>query len=98
MTKPIEEVIKEMRLVAYPAFKEAKDNEYQEVDEKLTAILTEANLSNNDICDIIKNYYIDWSSDNSDEWVIKYDPNNAKIIYPGKVEMTADHAANLPKP
>lgn len=91
MKKDFAQLIKEIRVALRPEFRSIGDyvdvpeevhKRLEEFESKLEQILAESGYSLLEFCEIQKDYFMDFSSDNPDEWIIKYDPNNPEIIYP----------------
>jgi hypothetical protein len=82
--------LKEMRIALHPEFERIVGNSSlssDQLDQALLAIeakqeeMVNANgYTLEEFGHIIKDYFIDFSSENPDEWIIREDPANAQII------------------
>lgn len=90
MRKEFAQLIKEMRLAFHPEFKAIANNSNlstEQFDQALTALETkqkqmiiEAEYSQEEFDQLCKEHFMDFSSPNSDEWIIRHDVDNAHII------------------
>lgn len=53
-----------------------------ELEAKQDKMILEAGWTNTEFHAVSKEYFIDFSSENPDEWIIRHDPENAKVITP----------------
>lgn len=56
----------------------------EEIDRQLGIILADAGWTYTEYTNMMDNYFMDFSSDNPDEWIIRYDPENTntpQIVY-----------------
>ncbi len=80
-------LVKSMRLVLRPDFKaleslegEPHDQALSDLEKKSAQMIVENGYSEDEFYSLYQEYFIDFSSDNPDEWIIKHDPDNAQII------------------
>ena len=82
-------LVKAMRLVLRPEFKsivdkaltpEQQDEALVEIEKKSLKIIVENGYTEEEFYALHRQYLMDFSSENPDEWVIKHDPENAQII------------------
>lgn len=83
-------LIKSMRLVFRPDFKtitlseglttEQLDQALLELEKKQQQMIVENGYTQEEFDVLYREYYMDFTSDNPDEWVIKHDPENPVII------------------
>jgi len=80
-------LIKDMRKVLRPDFKKLENlvgpehsNTLQHVEETSAKMITEAGYTESEFYTLSTEYYMDFSSENPDEWIIRHDPENAQII------------------
>jgi hypothetical protein len=52
----------------------------ESVEEKSSKMILEAGYTETEFYSLSGEYYMDFSSENPDEWVVKLDPENAQII------------------
>lgn len=93
MTKtPFPELIKSMRKVLNPKFKaiattqttgaSSADNLLQDIEDEYAKLTAAGGYTVDEFAEETKNYFIDFSSSNLDEWVVRLDPEHATIITP----------------
>lgn len=89
MKKDFATLIKELRLTLQAEFKsvvssglpiEEVSAKLSDLEDKQDAIVKEAGYEPTEFNQLLKEYFMDFSSPNSDEWVIRHDPENAAII------------------
>lgn len=80
-------LVKEMRKCLRPSFKrletlvgEEHSNTLENVEETSSKMITEAGYTEHEFYTLSSEYYMDFSSENPDEWIIRHDPENAQII------------------
>lgn len=83
-------LIKSMRLVFRPDFKaitlkadlsvEQLNQALEELEQKQQQMIVDNGYTKEEFDSLYREYYMDFSSDNPDEWVIKHDPANPVII------------------
>lgn len=80
-------LIKSMRLVLKPEFDRLdalKDEEHDQmlafIESKSLQMIQDNGYTEEEFYTIYAQYYMDFSSNNPDEWIIKLDPNNAQVI------------------
>lgn len=80
-------LVKSMRLIFKPDFKaleslahEEHDRVLSELESKSSQMIVDNGYTEEEFYSLYQEYYMDFSSDNPDEWVIKHDPSNAQII------------------
>lgn len=90
MKKEFAQLVKDMRVAFHPQFKsiasntelstEQFDKELAELEEKQKAMIVESGYTQNEFDQLCREHFMDFSSSNPDEWVIRHDPDNAHII------------------
>jgi hypothetical protein len=82
-------LMKEMRIVLHPMFKamSVKDGTnlgptLDDLEKKKTEMLLQADWTDEEFNKAGDEYYMDFSSENPDNWIIRHDPANATIITP----------------
>lgn len=89
MKKDFVQLIKDMRLALMDEFQaivtsdlsvEQKGQKLLELEEKQDKMIAEAGYDPSEYYKHLTDYYMDFRSSNPDEWVIKYDPENAQIV------------------
>lgn len=87
MKMDIVTLIKSMRTVLRPEFKKLNSSFGAEhsstlefIEEKSSQMIAEAGYSESEFYSLSREYYMDFSSENPDEWIIRHDPKNAVII------------------
>lgn len=87
MKTDIVTLIKSMRKVLRPDFKklealvgEDHSHTLESVEERSSQMISEAGYTESEFYALSSEYYMDFSSENPDEWVIRHDPENAQII------------------
>lgn len=89
MKKDFVQLIKEIRLTLQAEFKLVVSSELpvEEISARLSVLedkqnvmVKEAGYELAEFNQLMKEYFMDFSSPNSDEWVIRHDPENAAII------------------
>lgn len=83
-------LIKSMRLIFRPDFKaitlkadlsvEQLNQALEELEQKQQQMIVDNGYTKEEFDSLYREYYMDFSSDNPDEWVIKHDPANPVII------------------
>jgi hypothetical protein len=83
-------LIKDIRIALRPDFKtitlsdglttEQLDEALASLEEKRHQMVIQSGYSQEEFDSLYKEYYMDFSSENPDEWVIKHDPENPVII------------------
>ena len=80
-------LVKSMRLLFKPDFKSLETLTHEEHDQVLTDLearssqmIVDNGYTEEEFYSLYQEYYMDFSSDNPDEWIIKHDPSNAQII------------------
>lgn len=83
-------LIKSMRLVFRPDFKaitlkdgltvDQLNQALEELEKKQQQMIVDNGYTKEEFDSLYREYYMDFSSDNPDEWVIKHDPSNPVII------------------
>ena len=90
MKKDFAQLIKDMRLAFSPEFKtiihntsltsEQLDAALKELEEKRNQMLTENGYTQSEFDDISSEYFIDFTSSNPDEWIVRHDPENPGLL------------------
>jgi len=89
MKKEFTQLIKDIRLALRDDFKaivssnlsvNEMSDKLTELEEKQNIMLAEAGYDSVEYHSLMKEYFMDFSSPNPDEWVVKHDPENAQII------------------
>lgn len=90
MKKDFAQLIKEMRVALRPDFKsltfnegltsEQLDQALADIEQRQDQMVLDAGYSKEEFNSVYREYYMDFSSDKPDEWIIKHDPENAQII------------------
>jgi hypothetical protein len=83
-------LIKSMRLTFRPDFKiitinsiltpEQLDQALLDLEEKQGQMIIDNGYTQEEFDLLYREYFMDFSSENPDEWIIKHDPENAQII------------------
>ena len=83
-------LIKSMRLTLSPEFKlltlnspltpEQLDQALLILEQKQGQMIVDNGYSKEEFDQLHREYFMDFSSNNPDEWIIKHDPENAQII------------------
>lgn len=80
-------LVKSMRLILRPEFKkletlvgEEHSQTLENVESQSTQMIIENGYTEEEFYSLYQEYYMDFSSENPDEWIIKRDPENAQII------------------
>lgn len=92
MKKEFPILMKEMRSKLHPMLNQAilksiegNENECRAILDEIEFIqdqmLQEAEYSLTEFANLSKEYYLDFSDSNPDNWIIRYDPENAKVIH-----------------
>ena len=82
---PFPELIKEMRKVLNPKFKAiggvgSTDTALQDIEDEHAKLVVAGGYTVDEFAEETKNHFIDFSSANPDEWVVRLDPEHATII------------------
>jgi hypothetical protein len=90
MKKDFAQLVKDMRIAFRPAFSavtrtagitpEEMDKALAEIEAKQNQMVTEAGYLPSEFNKLVIEYFMDFSSENPEEWVIRHDPENAEII------------------
>jgi len=92
MKKEFAQLIKDMRVALRPEFKTITtngdstvphlklDEALEELEKKQHQMVVDAGYTQEEFDVMSREYYMDFTSDNPDEWVIKHDPENPVII------------------
>lgn len=90
MKKDFVQLVKDMRVTFRPAFSavtrtagmtpEQMDQALAEIENKQNQMLVESGYDPVEFNQLLKEYFMDFSSDNPEEWIIRHDPENAEII------------------
>jgi hypothetical protein len=83
-------LIKSMRLILRPEFKsimampvekvEILDQAISELEDKQNQLIVDNGYTKDEFNSLYREYFMDFSSENPDEWIIRHDPENAQII------------------
>ena len=83
-------LIKSMRLVFRPDFKaitlkdglttEQLNQALEELEQRQQQMIVDNGYTKEEFYSLYREYFMDFSSENPDEWVIKHDPANPVII------------------
>jgi len=80
-------LIKSIRKALRPEFKklesltgEQHSNTLDMIERESLKMILEADYTETEFYEEYQEYFMDFSSDNPDEWIIKRDPENAEII------------------
>ncbi len=92
MKKDFVELIKDMRRAFAPEFKtiihdttltsDQLDKALEELEGKRNQMLTENGYTQEEFDSITREYFIDFTSSNPDEWIVRHDPENAGLVIP----------------
>ena len=93
MKKEFAQLIKDMRVALRPEFKTITangpitgvphlklDEALEELEKKQHQMVIDGGYTQEEFDIMSREYYMDFTSDNPDEWVIKHDPENPVII------------------
>lgn len=87
MKKDFATLVKSMRLTLLPSFKkietivgEDHSNALDMIERESLKMILEAGYTESEFYLEQRKYFMDFSSQNPDEWVIRLDPENAHII------------------
>jgi hypothetical protein len=90
MKKDFAQLIKDMRIALRPVFKnltlnealtsEQLDQALADIEKKQDQMVVDAGYTKEEFDSLYREYFMDFSSDKPEEWVIKHDPENAQII------------------
>lgn len=90
MKKEFAQLVKDMRVAFHPEFKviannatlttDQFDKALAELEEKQKNMIVESGYTQNEFDKLCREHFMDFSSANPEEWVIKHDPDNAHII------------------
>lgn len=90
MKKEFAQLIREMRVALHPQFKsitndsnlsaELLDKALADLDEKQHQMITESGYTQAEFDGMCREHFMDFSSSDPDEWVIKYNPDYPHII------------------
>lgn len=87
MKTDIVTLIKDMRKNLRPSFKKLETLTGKEHSDTLESVevtsskmITDGGYTESEFYSLSSEYYMDFSSENPDEWVIRHDPENAQII------------------
>jgi len=90
MKKEFAQLIKDMRVAFHPEFKsiasnaslttEQFDKAFLSLEEKQGQMVIESGYTQDEFDKLCREHFMDFSSANPDEWVIRHDPDNAHII------------------
>lgn len=80
-------LIKSMRQALRADFKKLesiKDQEHSDLLESIEArssqMIVDGGYTEEEFYTLYQDYFMDFSSENPDEWVVKHDPENAQVI------------------
>ena len=83
-------LIKSMRIIFRPDFKaitlkdglttDQLNQALEELEQRQQKMIVDNGYSKEEFDSLYREYFMDFSSDNPDEWVIKHDPENPVII------------------
>jgi hypothetical protein len=83
MRKDFPTLIKEMRITLHPMFKAlSSGGTLDDFEHKKEEMITSAVYTVEEFEKLINEYYLDFSSEDPEKWVIRHDPDNAIIITP----------------
>ena len=96
MKKDFVALVKEIRITLRPEFlkiigtsapvtSDQMDKLIDELEAKRLVIITEYGYTYNEFLSLVKEYSMNFTSANPEEWVIKHDPENAGVIGPSKL-------------
>ncbi|HEY5267887.1 MAG TPA: hypothetical protein VII94_02005 [Candidatus Saccharimonadales bacterium] len=90
MKKDFAELIKDMRIAFAPEFKtichntsltsDQLDLALKELEEKRNQMIIENGYTQSEFDTITNEYFIDFTSSNPDEWIIRHDPENPGLL------------------
>ena len=91
MKKDFAQLIKDMRKDIRPQFQSIISNSqtltteqlnqaFAEIEDKSNQAIVEGGYTREEFDSLHKEYFMDFSSENPDEWVVRHDPENAQII------------------
>lgn len=89
MKKEFAQLVKDMRLALRSEFKQIvtaglstdeMDQKLSELEKKQDQMITESGYEPEEYSKLVKESFMDFSSPNPDEWIIRHDPENAQII------------------
>lgn len=90
MKKDFVQLVKDLRITFRPAFYKVVNAEELSTEQKSQALtdlevkqeqaLIEAGYTFKEFDSLLREYFMDLSSENPDEWIIRHDPENAIII------------------
>ncbi len=80
-------LVKAMRLCFRTEFKALEslddvqhDQALSDLEDKSKKMIAENGYSEEEFYTLYQEYFMDFTSDNPDEWIIRHDPENAQII------------------
>ena len=90
MKKEFAQLVKDMRVAFHPEFKtiandsslntDEFDKALADLEEKQRKMIMESGYTQTEFDKMCREHFMDFSSTNPDEWIIKHDPENAHII------------------
>jgi len=101
-------LMKDLRITLHPLFKSmafgtanATENHVEitldDLEKKKDAMLLQAGYTSDEFDKLIKEYYLDFSSDKPEDWIMRHDPEHAVVITPSfqdtKLEIKLPHGS-----
>lgn len=90
MKKEFAQLVKDMRVAFHPEFKSIAnsselntdqfDKALSELEEKQKQMIVESGYTQTEFDIMCREYLMDFSSSNPEEWIVRHDPDNAHII------------------
>lgn len=90
MRKEFVQLIKEMRVAFHPEFKSITNNvtmdttkfdlALSDLEKKQTQMIVEAGYTKDEFDVLSREHFMDFSSENPEEWIVRHDPENAQVI------------------
>ena len=90
MKKDFPQLIKEMRMAFHPEFQtitsnanlttDQFDEALSKLEEKQKQMIIEAEYTQEEFDALCREYFMDFTSSNQDEWIVRHDPDNAQVI------------------
>jgi hypothetical protein len=90
MKKEFAQLVKDMRVAFHPEFSGIANNStlttdqfdkaLSELEEKQKMMIVESGYTQNEFDTLCREHFMDFSSQNPEEWIIRHDPENALII------------------
>lgn len=90
MKKEFAQLVKDMRVLFHPEFKSIANNKTLTADqfdealsileEKQKQMIIDSGFTQSEFESLCREHFMDFSSNLPEEWIVKYDPDNAHIL------------------